>query len=104
MVLLFEYKILCSIYFSAFSSLVSVFSTGAVTAASVFSVAFFFPPARRVFFAGFLRFTLTLTVDFVEINQFNHCRFSMITGSLSQFDDTGITTGTSGNFFSYCSK
>ena len=45
-----------------------------------------------------------LSIDFIEIHQFNHGCFCIITRSCAQFDDPGITTRTACYFFSNSSK
>src|SRR5690606_27168168 len=43
-------------------------------------------------------------VDFVEIHQFYHCHFSVVTCTVRHFDDTCITPWTIANFWSYISE
>src|SRR5690606_36360373 len=43
---------------------------------------------------------LSFSVDIVEVDQLDHCLFSFIAGPWAEFDDPGLTTGTTRNLFS----
>ncbi len=62
------------------------------------------PRPRRVLLGWFSSCCHVFTVDFVEVNQFDHCYFGIITYSCTQFDDAGISTGTACHFWRYHGK
>src|SRR5436189_249590 len=63
-----------------------------------------FSTAAACFLSSFFSLAFAFTINFIEVNQLDHCCFSIITRSCTQFDNTGITTWAASHFFSNCAE
>src|SRR5690606_2621140 len=54
--------------------------------------------------SSFFDFFLTSVVEFVEVDQFDHRHISVISKTVTQFDDPGVSARTVSNFCRYITE